>query len=109
MFFERAEQLGQDPRGLKLTMGGCQQLPETAPWFSQLGQQLRRDLADRLRLASEFRQIMAINYPAAAEPNPRMDHALPHADQADFLHPDGMRWHAGGPSVMASNNRRLRP
>src|SRR5689334_19877919 len=88
MFFERAEQLGQDPRGLKLTMGGCQELPETVPWLPQLGQQLRRDLTDCLRFAREFGQIVAINYSAATEPYPRMDHALTHADQADFFHTD---------------------
>ena len=98
MFFERAEQLGQDPRGLKLTMGGCQELPQTAPWLTQLGQQLRRYLADRLRFARELGQIMAVNYPAATEPYPRMDNALTHADQADFFHTDESGGTQSGPA-----------
>jgi hypothetical protein len=56
MFFEGAKQLGQDTRGLKLTMGGGEQLPTTTPGLSQLGQQLLRNLADRLRFTREFRR-----------------------------------------------------
>src|SRR5262245_37116219 len=69
-------------------MSSGQQLPQTAPGFAQLGQQLRRDLADRLRLTCEFGQIMAINYAAATESYPRMDDAFTHADQANLLHAD---------------------
>jgi hypothetical protein len=68
MFFEGAKQLGQDARGLKLTMGGGEQLPETTPGLSQLGQQLWRNLADRLRFTSEFGQIVAID--SRRRPNP---------------------------------------
>src|SRR5690348_997258 len=46
------------------------------------------NLADRLRFTRQFGQIMTINYPAAAEPHPRMDYALAHAHQPDLFHPD---------------------
>ena len=54
MFLECAKQFGQDARGLKLTMGSGQQLPQAVPGLAQFGQQIRRDLADRLRFTREF-------------------------------------------------------
>ena len=67
LLFTCAQQLGHYPRGFPLAMGSassCQNFPRLA----QLGEQFRRDLTHRLRLARQFRQIVAINY--TRRPNP---------------------------------------